>query len=242
MSKKTLMTKNGIKLIGKVVTEGSMQRVAVQVYQISKSGEISVPNIFQRSELLKKSKALQELLNLSICLTEEELDEVIAKAVTMLESPDKVEEAENIDTMSTPSQLYKAICEYGQYITSNPIIPQTEEETKQMVWVDKDVLNIRTSDFADFLKDIPEADGYKKIEILKCLKLLGALETDAGRAYDKKVSRDNQKFNCYRIQMPVTKNHPPKAEDTKVEHTHTVSKNEKPVDEESVDDWYKQFK
>lgn len=287
MSKNVLIRKNGNKLIGKVVKNGAMQRVSVMVYQINKAGEISVPSTFQRSELLKRSKPLQDLLNLSICLTEEELNEVIEKAIAMLAEPDKVAEAENIDEKSTPRQLYEAICDYGKQLTSNPIIPETEEEPKQMIWLDKDFLNIRTSDFSDFLKEIPEADEYKKTEVLKCLKLLGVLETDAGRAYDKKVSKDNCKFNCYRIQMPATKTKPPKAEkpnaveivgeikpvepqpsepkpaevnqpkpsssekeklqkaakemfagDTEVELLPTISKNEKPVDEETVDDWY----
>ena len=321
MSKKVLMRKNGYKLIGKVVKNGAMQRVSVMVYQINKAGEISVPSTLQRLELLKRSKPLQDLLNLSICLTEEELNEVIEKAIAMLAEPENIAEAENIDEKSTPRQLYEAICDYGKQLTSNPIIPETEEEPKQMIWLDKDFLNIRTSDFSDFLKDIPEADEYKKTEVLKCLKLLGVLETDAGRAYDKKISKDGQKINCYRIQMPATKTKTPKeekinaveivgeikpaepqpsepqpsepkpaevndrvqmtveeiiaetdakaesilqethqpkpsssekeklqkaakemfADENKIEIVPTVSKNEKPINEESVDDWYKQF-
>ena len=316
MSKNVLIRKNGNKLIGKVVKNGAMQRVSVMVYQINKAGEISVPSTFQRSELLKRSKPLQDLLNLSICLTEEELNEVIEKAIAMLAEPDKVAEAENIDEKSTPRQLYVAICDYGKQLTSNPIIPETEEEPKQMIWLDKDFLNIRTSDFEDFLKEIPEADEYKKTDILRSLKLLGVLDTDSGRAYDKKVSKGGQKINCYKIQMPDTKakkakaekikaveivgetkpvepqpaepkpaevndgvqmtveeiiaetdakaesilqeTHQPKpsssekeklqkaakemfADENKIEIVPTVSKNEKPINEESVDDWYKQF-
>lgn len=205
MAKKILMRKGNQKLIGVVITEGSKQRIAVMLYQESKNGEISVPSIIQRSELLKKSKALQDLLNLSICLTEEELDTVIERAIQLLESADQVDEAENMDNRSTPSQLYRAICEHGKEVVSDLIIDKESEEPRWQIWLDRDYLNIRTSDFADFIKEVPEADEYKKTDILRSLKLLGVLDADTGRAYDKKVSKGNKKINCYRIQMPASK-------------------------------------
>lgn len=205
MTKKILIKKGNKKLIAQVVNESSKQRVSVMLYQESKNGEVSVPIIVQRADLLKKSKNLQDLLNLSICLSEDELDKVIEKAINLLESADKVDDAENIDSQATPSQLYRAICEYGKEVVSNPIIPQTEDEPKQMIWIDGNYLNVRTSDFNDFIKGVPEADEYKKTDIFRSLKLLGVLDTDAGRAYDKKVSKGNKKYNCYRIQMPAEK-------------------------------------
>lgn len=217
MTKKILMRKGNQKLIGVVITEGSKQRIAVMLYQESKNGEISVPTIIQRSELLKKSKALQDLLNLSICLTEEELDEVVEKAKVLLETADQTEDVENMDDRSTPSQLYRAICERGKEVVSNLIIEKEAEEPKWMIWLDRDYLCIRTSDFADFIKGVTEADEYRKTDILRSLKLLGVLDTDSGRAYDKKISTDGQKINCYRIQMPATK-----AKKAKVEKAQAV--------------------
>lgn len=217
MTKKILMKKGDQKLMAQVVNESSKQRVGVMLYQVNKAGEVSIPTTVQRADLLKKSKTLQDLLNLSICLTEEELDAVIEKATAMLESPDQVGEAENVDSQATPSQLYRAICEYGKEVVSNPIIPQTENEPKRMIWIDGNYLNVRTSDFNDFIKGVPEADEYKKTDILRSLKLLGVLDTDSGRAYDKKISTDGQKINCYRIQMPATK-----AKKAKVEKAQAV--------------------
>lgn len=217
MTKKILMKKGDQKLMAQVVNESSKQRVGVMLYQVNKAGEVSIPTTVQRADLLKKSKTLQDLLNLSICLTEEELDAVIEKASAMLESPDQVDKAENIDSQATPSQLYRAICEYGKEVVSNPIIPQTENEPKRMIWIDGNYLNVRTSDFNDFIKGVPEADEYKKTDILRSLKLLGVLDTDSGRAYDKKISTDGQKINCYRIQMPATK-----AKKAKVEKAQAV--------------------
>lgn len=235
MTKKILIKKGNKKLIAQVVNESSKQRVSVMLYQESKSGEISVPTVIQRSDLLRKSKTLQELLNLSICLSEDELDKVIEKAINLLESADKVDDAENIDSQATPSQLYRAICEYGKEVVSNPIIPQTEDEPKQMIWIDSNYLNIRTSDFSDFLKEIPEADEYKRADILRSLKLLGVLDTDAGRAYDKKVSKSGQKHNCYRIQLPTTKFKKAKVEEVipveVVEETPAVETESAPVPE-----------
>lgn len=215
MTKKILMRKGNQKLIGVVITEGSKQRIAVMLYQESKNGEISVPTIIQRSELLKKSKALQDLLNLSICLTEEELDEVVEKAKVLLETADQTEDVENMDDRSTPSQLYRAICEYGKEVVSNLIIEKEAEEPKWMIWLDRDYLCIRTSDFADFIKGVTEADEYRKPDILRSLKLLGVLDTDIGRAYDKKVSKGNKKLNCYRIALPATKSKKAVVEETK---------------------------
>ena len=215
MIKKSLIRKGNQKLIGVVITEGSKQRIAVMLYQESKNGEISVPTIIQRSELLKKSKALQDLLNLSICLTEEELDEVVEKAKVLLETADQTEDVENMDDRSTPSQLYRAICERGKEVVSNLIIEKEAEEPKWMIWLDRDYLCIRTSDFADFIKGVTEADEYRKPDILRSLKLLGVLDTDIGRAYDKKVSKGNKKLNCYRIALPATKSKKAVVEETK---------------------------
>lgn len=217
MTKKILMKKGDQKLMAQVVNESSKQRVGVMLYQVNKAGEVSIPTTVQRADLLKKSKTLQDLLNLSIRLSEDELDKVIEKAINLLESADKVDEAENIDSQATPSQLYRAICEYGKEVVSNPIIPQTENEPKQMIWIDGNYLNVRTSDFNDFIKGVPEADEYKKTDILRSLKLLGVLDTDSGRAYDKKISTDGQKINCYRIQMSETK-----AKKAKVEKAQAV--------------------
>ena len=217
MTKKILIKKGNKKLIAQVVNESSKQRVSVMLYQESKNGEVSVPIIVQRADLLKKSKNLQDLLNLSICLSEDELDKVIEKAINLLESADKVDDAENIDSQATPSQLYRAICEYGKEVTSELIIDKESEEPKQMIWIDGNYLIIRTSDFNDFIKGVPEADEYKKKDILRSLKLLRVLDTDSGRAYDKKVSKDGQKINCYRIQMSETK-----AKKAKVEKAQAV--------------------
>lgn len=215
MTKKILMRKGNQKLIGVVITEGSKQRIAVMLYQESKNGEISVPSIIQRSELLKKSKALQDLLNLSICLTEEELDEVIEKAKVLLETADQTEDVENMDDRSTPSQLYRAICEHGKEVTSELILDKEDEEPRWQIWLDGNYVNIRTSDFDDFIKEIPESEGYKRTDILRSLKLLGVLDTDIGRAYDKKVSKNNHKVNCYRIALPATKSKKAVVEETK---------------------------
>lgn len=213
MTKKILMKKGDQKLMAQVVNESSKQRVGVMLYQVNKAGEVSIPTTVQRADLLKKSKTLQDLLNLSICLTEEELDAVIEKATAMLESPDQVGEAENIDAQATPRQLYKAICGHGKEVVAELILNKEDEEPKWQIWLDKEYLCIRTSDFGDFLKEIPEADEYKKTDILRSLKLLGVLDTDSGRAYDKKISKDGQKINCYRIQMPAEKSKKAKAEE-----------------------------
>lgn len=198
MCKIELFEKNGFKLCAVVTTEASKQRVGVTIYEVNELGKMSVPVTFKRSEIMKKSSSLNLLLDFGICLTEDEFEAVIEKCINLLNS----EKASiNLDNRSTSDELYRGFCEYAKDTRQKEIYVTDSIKVMPKAVADREFLDIQTKEFEYVMEEIPETEGYKKIEILKVFKFMGVLQTDKGRAYDKKVALNGKKVNCYRIMM-----------------------------------------
>lgn len=215
MNKKVLYEKNGCKLYAVVTTEASMQRVAVTVYEMNEQGRMSVPITLKRSEIMKKSSKLSDLLDFGICLTEEELNTVIEQCLKLLDS-EKVHT--NVDERSTIEEIYYAFCKYAKRSDLKEIFVTNNLRLMPQAVVSNNFLDIQTKAFEGILEEIEETAGYRKLEILKAFKLMGVLQTDKDRAYDKKVTVNGKKINCYRITVSeLTENEENKKEEGETE-------------------------
>lgn len=198
MCKIELFEKNGFKLYAVMTTEASKQRVGVTIYELNAQGKMSESVTFKRSEIMRNSSRLSKLLDFGICLTEEELEIVIEKCLNLLNSKNV---HANVDERSTIEEVYCAFCEYAKSADLKEIHVTDSIRLMPQAVVNDNFLDIQTKDFENVMKGIEETEGYKKLEILKAFKFMGVLQTDNGRAYDKKVAVNGKKVNCYRIEV-----------------------------------------
>lgn len=201
MNEKVLITKKGYELRCVKTGEGSTLRMGVDIYQVSKNGNRSVPISISRAEIVTGSKSLNKLLDFSICLDDREFKQVVANLKGLVSQIDILL---NVDERATPNELYEAFCEYGKDKKIEAVALKLTEKIEILpkAFLTKGGLNIQTTQFENVMQEIEETQGYKKLEILKTLKFMGVLENGEGRAYDKKISVLSRKINCYRIMLP----------------------------------------
>ena len=198
MEKKIIYEKNGCRLYGVVTTEVSRQRVGVRIYEVNARDQMSDSLDFKRSEVIASSSKLNQILDFEICLTEKELALVINECQKLVNGKNSFE---NVDERWTLKEVYKAFCEYARRKNAKEICLTDDIVMVPAVVVTENFLNIRTTEFENVMTEIPETEGYEKLDILKAFKMMDVLETDKGRAYDKKVSMNRKKINCYRIEI-----------------------------------------
>ena len=96
---------------------------------------------------------------------------------------------------ATLSELHGAVC---NYIRRNDEAP---EDNSHLVFVREGYGYIRTNYFENFMMINRELGYTKRVDILKRLKIMGALINDEGRPYDSLVSIDGEKIRVYKFVM-----------------------------------------
>lgn len=199
MGANVIFQKNGCKLCALRALDGATQRVSLMVFQVDSSGNTSTPLTFQRSDILQSCKKLNVLLDFSISMDTDELKQVTESLKKVLNGTETI----RLDSdKATPVGVYRAICkkfadekEESEKLSGGVKVPKP-------VFVRKQKICIRTTEFERILKLVEETQGYSKLEILRMLKIMGVLDVDEDRPYDKKVTVSGRSLRFYCIQMP----------------------------------------
>lgn len=165
-------------------------RVSLELYVVSEDGEMSDLITITRKDFYTKKNCFDVFLDLSCGFIRDDIDSIKNKASDILRKEHTAELAQGRATLlEMHLALSRYIRENGEDLPDNP-------DTGIFI---KDGYGYMSTQLMDsFIKEHKEV-GYKRIEILKRLKIMGALENGKGRPYDTLVSIKGNKKHFYKI-------------------------------------------
>ncbi len=188
LGKRIYKNKNGYEVFVVYMRDAASSRISVEMYTVSPSGEMSDLITVPRRDLVGR-KSLDFFLDLDgdFCL-----DDIVA---IKNESVKNLQDAK-IETTQTKSPLDGIHYAFSNYIRKNE--KELGKNPDADIFIRDGYGYLRTDCMDKFVREHPEL-GYKRVEILKRLKIMGVLENSPNRPYDVLISINNSKRRFYKI-------------------------------------------
>lgn len=184
----------GYEVYAVLMRDVASTRISTELYTLSPEGEMSDIITMQKQDIFTKKNPLDFFLNLDGDFGRDDIDIIKNALLNMLKKDDK-------RVMETVQSKYPLSGIY--YSLSNYIRENAEEFTDNPeadIFIKDKYGYMRTECMDKFVKENSEL-GYKRVEILKRLKIMGVLKNGANRPYDVQVSIGNVKKRFYKIQL-----------------------------------------
>ncbi len=189
LGKRIYKNKKGYVVYVVYMRDAASTRISVEMYTVSPSGEMSDLITVPRRDLIGK-KSLDFFLDLD---GDFGLDDIVAI---------KNEAAKNLKDAKMETSEGKYLPLAGiHYAFSNHIrknAKESEGNPDADIFIRDGYGYLRTDCMDQFVREHPEL-GYKRVEILKRLKIMGVLVNSPNRPYDILVSINNTKKRFYKI-------------------------------------------
>lgn len=182
----------GYKVCAVLLRDVASMRISVELYILSPKGEMSDIVSVRRSDFKSKKKPLDFIYNFEGGFTRDEIA-IIRNKVNEL-----FQENRNAETEQNRCSLNEIHCMISDFIKLHA--HELEDNSKAEIFVKDGFGYMRTDKMTGFLKENPEI-GYKRVEILKRLKIMGVLKNGTQRPYDIQVSVGNEKKRFYKVQL-----------------------------------------
>ncbi len=165
--------------------DNSKKRLSIGFYIIDKDGKMSEIHSVSRSKFYTSKNPCDFIYDLNVEFTRDDVDKIkceIFKNFHGLKNVD-VSEAVGIDV------AHRMLCEHV-----------IQNEVPDSVYLDDEgYCVIETKKFEMILKELET--GYKKLQLLRALKVKEALKIGEGRSFDfKKYDKDGSPYWAYRIE------------------------------------------
>ena len=175
-----------------LLKEKTGQRVSVDLYIEDKAGELSDIVTLTRKDVITKKNYCDFLYDFGCGFSRDDIDVIKNKILHMVNDVDK---AGVVQTRVTLTELHQAI---SDYIRDNS--EELKDNAEAEVFIKESFGYMITSKMDEFVNDNKKL-GYKRLEVLKRLKIMGALQTGKGRPYDILVSVGGEKKRFYKIEL-----------------------------------------
>lgn len=166
------------------------ERVSIDVYIVRPDNTMTVPVTIARKDVYSKKKWFEFLLDYECGIGRDESLEIANKIYCMLK--DKT----SMDVTQTGATMEELHSEVSKYIRENA--EEIEDNPEANIFIQNNYGYIATTKMDEFVKENKEL-GFKRVEVLKNLKIMGALKSGKNRPYDMQVSIKGQKKRVYKI-------------------------------------------
>lgn len=170
-----------------VMRDKNSKRVSVELYIVSDKGEMSDIITLTRRDIFRKRDFCDFLYDMDGDFTRDNIDCVKNAVVQIVKTNSGMEETQS---RATIDEIHSALSDY--------IRLNKKGKASGDMFISGEYGYIRTACMDEFIKENKEL-GYKRIEILKRLKIAGFLENGKDRPYDILVSVDGLKQRYYKI-------------------------------------------
>ena len=190
LGRNVLENKAGHKVYAMVTSEKSNKRVAVDFYVVFNDGTMSdITTIGKRK--VDKSGSLDFFLDMEDFTMDDVLK--IKKEVAKI-----VDDKNCIISIQEKRTLEEVHVEISQFIRDNAVEVAPDKENGVFI---RNNYGYITSKYIDkFIKECEDL-GYKRIDLLKRLKIMGALQNAKNRPYDMMISLYGEKKHYYKIEL-----------------------------------------
>ena len=190
LGRNVLENKAGHKVYAMVTSEKSSKRVSVDFYVVFNDGTMSdITTIGKRK--VDKAGSLDFFLDMEDFTMNDVLE--IKKEVVKI-----VDDKNCIVSIQEKRTLKEIHVEISQFIRDNAVEVAPDKENGIFI---RENYGYLTMEYLE--KFIRECDGlgYNRLELLKRLKIMGALQVGKGRSYDNMVSLFGEKKHYYKIEL-----------------------------------------
>lgn len=184
----------GHKVMGVLIRDKSSKRMSAVTYIISPDGSMSDITTITRKDIMMRTKSLDFFLDMEGYFTRDDIDSIRLQLRRLF---DNYEDASFVQSKATPEEIHRAVTEF---------VMEEEEDLKDNIGADvfikEDCGYILTEKMDEFVKKYGKELGYtKRVDILKRLKIMGALQNGNNRPYDILISRNGIKQRFYKIEL-----------------------------------------
>lgn len=182
----------GYKVCAVLMRDVASTRISVELYIISPEGNMSDIISVRRSDIITKKRPLDFFYNLEGGFTHDDIDSIRNRIKDILQENGNAETEQNKRSLNEIHYLL------SNFIRQNA--EELEDNPKTEIFIKDGYGYMRTGRMTGFLKENFEI-GYKRVEILKRLKIMGVLKNGTRRPYDIQVSVGNEKKRFYKVQL-----------------------------------------
>ncbi len=188
LGKRIYKNKNGYEVFVVYMRDAASSRISVEMYTVSPSGEMSDLITVPRRDLVGR-KSLDFFLDLDGDFSFDDILKIKDEAVKNL----KVVKPESTQNKSSLAGIHDTL---SNDIRKNANDLQDHPDAD--IFIKDGYGYLRTDCMDKFVREHPEL-GYKRVEILKRLKIMGVLVNSPNRPYDVLISINNTKKRFYKI-------------------------------------------
>lgn len=166
------------------------KKMSFQIYVEAPEGTMSDITTIKLSDFNSKAKALNFLYDMEGGFTFTDIEKIKGNI--------KISDYKVID-IEEKLPIERIHSEVSRYIRKNS--EEIDDNIESEVFIENDYGYVQVNRFEEDLKkdEILQSIGYKKLEILKRLKILGALEPGKNRPYDYSIRINGDLKRYYRI-------------------------------------------
>lgn len=179
----------GHKVCAVVMRDINSKRVSVELYIIYADGSMSDIITIARKDFYTKKNCLDFFFDMDGGFGRDDIDKIRLGVLDALNDESAKEE---IQSKATLEELHQSI---SKYIKTAEELPDCGVK-----FIKEGYGYISSEVLEEFVKEHKEL-GYKRIEILKRLKIMGALQNGKGRAYDMVVNIHGLRKHLYKIEL-----------------------------------------
>lgn len=176
-----------------VMSDRSSKRLSVDIYVEYVDGSISDIITIPRKDFYTKKNCLDFFLDMEGQFGRDDIDSIRMRIWEILQDESCIE---SVQCKATLDELYQCICQFIYDSTED-----SSENDSNEVLIRGDFGYIMPEALERFVKENKEL-GFKRQEILKRLKIMGALHFGKNRPYDTLISLDGKKKRCYKVELP----------------------------------------
>lgn len=182
----------GYKLYGLMTRDVSSTRVSGELYTISPKGEMSDLITVRKKDTFTKKDFMDFLLDYAGDFTRDDIDKISVKVKELFAGND-------ITEIQGKQTLNEMLCTIRNQIRK--ISKDSDNSLFQDVFIENNAGYIKTKAFSDFCRQCEDLD-FKRLEVLKRLKIMGALKPGVNRTYDtsKKIKGNVCKVYCISLE------------------------------------------
>lgn len=172
-------------------------RVSVELYIVSPDGEMSDIVTITRKDIFTSKNCFSFFYDLLGDFTRDDIDKIKNTLISMIKDCSK---SEVVQDKATLCEIHKGITDY---VIKN--VEDLEDNSTASIFIKDGYGYMKTECMDDFVKEYKYL-GYKRLEILKRLKIMGALQNGNNRPYDVLVSINGEKYHFYKIKLAEVDN------------------------------------
>lgn len=179
------------KVYALTMRDKSSSRVSVEVYIVNPQGEMTDIVTIPKKDIYTKKTAFDFFYDMEGDFGRDDISKI---AMEILEVIKKESCCTVTQKKATMQELYYAVC---AFIRANA--EELEDNSSADIFIKENYGYMKTDCINQFIKENKELGYGKRVDVLKRLKIMGALVTGTNRPYDISVSVGGEKKHFYKV-------------------------------------------